>query len=171
MCFNYYTNVYIYWPQRKFNRTRLKKITGVVKNELNKNYPKDQTTYLTNVLDELIKGINFNINFNGIGLFVSKKFKEIQPFYFNVKEQTYIGNFFLTRNILSQLFYSVPYFILHLTGTYIRLYQACLNKPVEIKDKNFPLNCRTNMNTALHRMLLPLWGDQLSKVLRKTSLL
>jgi hypothetical protein len=126
-------------PERRAGALEVERAIAKAGEYLNERYGKEQVRSLLPMLDELYARIDFNHNADGIGLFVSGNVQQLVSFCFPVKEKILVGDSFEIRDIVYQLQYAQPYYVMHLTEKEAQLYQGAFNTLTPVKDTHFPL--------------------------------
>ncbi len=125
-------------PERQANPIEIKKAIKETKEYLLHNYKTEEVNSLINSIDELYNQIDFiHVDF-GIGFFVSSGVQQLVHFSFPVTNKIIVGNSFEVRDLLYEMNYALPYYLLLLTEKNARLFEGRLNKLTEVKDNNFP---------------------------------
>ncbi|ULQ57604.1 hypothetical protein KJS94_05245 [Flavihumibacter rivuli] len=125
-------------PERQGDRSVMEKAIAAAKLQLHQRYDKTATAAIERSIEALAEGIDYNHNMDGIGLFVSGKVQLLEKFHFPIEEKVLVSDRFEIRDLLYQLNYSKPYFLLMLTENDARLFQGQLDQLAEVKDNNFP---------------------------------
>ncbi|MBK1439923.1 hypothetical protein JHJ32_08005 [Parapedobacter sp. ISTM3] len=74
----------------------------------------------------------------GIGLFVSTHIKLHTSFFFPVEEKIVVSDSFEIRDLLFQMQYASPYWVLHLANKGTSLFEGLLGNLREVQDGHFP---------------------------------
>lgn len=102
------------------------------------NYDNSMQSKLAWYVNELAGKIDFTHNSCGIGIFVSPAVQQLRQFHFPVTKKIIIGNSFEIRDVLYEIAYDIPYYLLQLTDKEVRLFEGRLDKLTEVEDAGFP---------------------------------
>ncbi len=125
-------------PERRTDQLEVERAISKAKENLQYKYNANDTDPLIKAMDELYDTIDFNHNTDGIGIFVSPHVKHLEHFAFPVKEKVIVADNFEIRDLLYQVNYSHPYYLLFLTEKGARLFEGELNRLTEVKGTDFP---------------------------------
>ena len=88
-------------------------------------------------IDDLFEQIDFSRNKEGIGIFVSPHIKKLVRFPFPVTTKIIVDKLFHLADLLYLENYSVPYYLVEISGKEIRLFRGVMDHLQEIIDGNF----------------------------------
>ena len=125
-------------PERDGDQAKLEKAEANIKTILNLYYSKEEITPLLANLVDLVAAIDFKRIKEGLGLYLSPNIKRAIQFYFPVKEQVVVRDFFEIRDLLFLSHFSREYYVLVVSEKYARLFKGIIDELEEIDDLNFP---------------------------------
>jgi hypothetical protein len=101
-------------------------------------YPYRKVRSYLAALDVLCGQADLTHKEEGLGFFLSTGIRLVVPFTFPVTKKVFVGDRFLTRDVLFQQSYAFPYYVLNLTEGKAELFQGKMEQLAEVKDEHFP---------------------------------
>lgn len=127
-------------PDRRVDELAVQRAFLKVKEELREKYKHEEVQEFIATLDRWLQELDFSHNKEGLGFFLSDNIKLQMQFSFPVQKKTFVGERFLFRDLLYQLSYSFPYYVLQLMEKKARLYKGRLSDLVEVNNETFPVD-------------------------------
>jgi len=125
-------------PERRTKQLQLERAVDRVKHKLHQHYTREQYVHFTKKLTEITSSIDFNLNKDGIGIFVSSRIEQVIYFDFPVREKEQVAEFFSLRELIHYFNLQVEYYLLELDEKHARLFRGMRDYLEEINDSDFP---------------------------------
>lgn len=125
-------------PERRMDNPMLQEAITTAMQMLETKYTVSDIKQVQDGIFDLYNSIDFDHNAEGIGLYISPGMRLLARFPFPVDEKIIVGDNFEIRDLLYKINYSVPYFVLQVAESELRLFEGSFNELNAINDTNFP---------------------------------
>lgn len=123
---------------QKADKIHLQKAIKEVCEELDNKYP-EASEKIFDSIKKLEQQIKFNRNDEGLGLYVSEDVSFYSTFPFFVTENLFIDKSFRIRELLMLEQYAIPYNVLYMDESEIKLFTGKLKQLQEVRNGEFPM--------------------------------
>jgi hypothetical protein len=126
-------------PDNMQDPIRMKNLIKEAVERLKQEYETKEFADVTKQIEAAAENIDWQHTLDGLALYASANYKEIQYLPFPLKERVVIDYTFATRPLILALNRSPRYLVLTLSENMARLFEAVRDSLSEVKDNGFPM--------------------------------
>jgi hypothetical protein len=155
-------------PDNEKDKTLIKNLVKDAEQRLLAEYSKRELSPLLNRLEALADSIDVRHNLDGLGLFVNEDMAEFIRLPFPIRSRVIIDKTFATRDLIMGMNRSHEYFLLSVSSTQIRLFEAVRDELMELTLGDFPIDI-SDLKVSSHQQSMNMDQQKLKEAFNQAD--